>query len=324
MVPGVSRISAFLTHFGVIFEQAVKWSDIIVLYSVPTNGVQTLLSSHLGSKPIVFHSFDTLHRLAEYDILRFPTWALERLVYLHADKIVVISESLRSYMEKIGVRQKNVVLLPPAVNTHLFDPSVSGREFREELEVSPDNQILLFSGWLYGFCGLDLIMSFMDQLLREFPGVRLVICGDGPLLSKLSSLRKKFGLEDQVSILGRRNYSEMPRIVAAADICINPYLPAVESNFAFPSKIAEYMASGKPVVASDLPGTRSLLGKNSGVILAEPSRFAATLKSLLSDVGRRIDLGRAARRYCETNFSLESVTDRFETVLEDVLANRGS
>jgi glycosyltransferase involved in cell wall biosynthesis len=303
----------------VIFEQALAWCDIIVLYSVPTNGIQTLLSSRIASKPVVFHSFDILHRLAEYDFLRFPTWALERVVYPRADKIVVISESLRKYMRDLGVPQENIVLIPPAINIQRFNPSVSSGIFRSAMGLSNEDQVLLFSGWLYDFCGLDLVMNSMKPLVSEFPRIKLVICGEGPLQSRLSLLMEQLGLQDHVRILGRRPYEEMPHIVAASDICINPYLPTVASNFAFPSKIAEYMASGKPVVASDLPGTRSLLDERSGVILIHPSRFSSTIRDLLLDHDRIMELGRIAREYCEVSFSLESITRKFENVLNDVL-----
>jgi glycosyltransferase involved in cell wall biosynthesis len=322
MVPGVSRISSFLTQFKVIFEQVVRWCDVVVLYSVPTNGLQTLISSRFGSKPLIFHSFDVLHRMTEYDVLRFPTWALERLVYSRADRIIVISESLRSYMKEIGIHDGTIILLPPAVNMDIFNPSISGAKFRAEIGLSNDDQIILFSGWLYEFSGVDLVMNQMRQLMTLFPRVKLVICGDGPLLTRLRLMSERLGLQDHVRILGRRAYAEMPQVVAAADICVNPYLAGVISSFAFPSKIVEYMASGKAVIASDLPGTRSLLDESSGVVLVRPSQLGATLVDLLATRNRRIELGQAARQYCEANFSLDSVAHRFEGVLKDALDYR--
>jgi glycosyltransferase involved in cell wall biosynthesis len=225
-------------------------------------------------------------------------------------------------MRDFGIPQESIVLIPPAVNTHTFNPSVSGSDFRSTMGFSKGDQVLLFSGWLYEFCGLDFVMNAMKPLVSRFPRIKLVICGEGPLLPSLSSMREQLGLQDQVRILGRRPYAEMPHIVAAADICINPYLPTVASNFAFPSKITEYMASGKPVVASDLPGTRSLLHEGSGVILIHPSQFSSSIRDLLLNCDRTPELGRVARKYCEENFSLESIAKQFEQVLNDVLDGR--
>jgi glycosyltransferase involved in cell wall biosynthesis len=260
--------------------------------------------------------------MVEYDVLRSPTWALERFVYLHADKIIVISESLRSYMKEIGIPDDKIILLPPAVNTDTFNPSISGAKFRAEIGLSNDDQIILFSGWLYEFSGVDLVMNHMRQIMTLFPRVKLVICGDGPLLTRLRLMNERLGLQDHVRILGRRAYAEMPQVVAAADICVNPNLAGVTSSFAFPSKIVEYMASGKAVIASDLPGTRSLLDESSGVVLVRPSQLGATLVDLLATRNRRIELGQAARQYCEANFSLDSLAHRFERVLKDALEYR--
>ncbi len=320
--PGFGRLSSILTQFRAIFENAARWCNVIVLYSVPTNGLQTLLASKILDKPIVFHSFDILHRMTNHDFLRPPTWALERLVYQRVNRVVVISQELGRYMSGIGVRLNDIVLLPPAVNVQRFDPSISGKEIRSELGIEEYQKVVLFSGWLYEFCGLDLVLSRLGELLESTPDLTMVICGDGPLTSKLCQIRDQLHLERCVKMLGRRSYEEMPSVVASADICINPYLPDVRSNFAFPSKIAEYMASGKPVISTDLPGTRSMLGDNSGVILAPASRLIESLKKLLEDDDMRKKAGDQCRRFCEQNFSLDRVVAKFEQILAEVVSER--
>ncbi len=314
-VTGVARASAMLPQFVAIFKQALNWSDVIVLYSVPTNGLQTILSSKLTGKPVLFHSFDVLHRMTGHSFLTPPTWAMERLVYSNVDKIVVISAALLQYMERIGVPRSKISLLPPAVNIERFNPSISGEEFRREIGLDKIDKVALFSGWLYEFSGLDLIMNSMKDILVDIPEFKLVICGDGPLLKKLQSLKGQLDLKDSVKLVGRREFEAMPEIVASADVCLNPYLPEVRSNFAFPSKIAEYMATGKPVIATDLPGTRSFLGSESGAVLVTPQEFVVSLKKLMMDKEARSEIGKISRKYCESYFSLGSITSRFEEML---------
>ena len=115
----------------------------------------------------------------------------------------------------------------------------------------------------------------------------------------------------------------MPSIVAAADICINPYSEDVRSTFAFPSKIAEYMAAGKSVVATDLPGTESILGLESGALLVPIERFVDSLKIVLKDDEQRKRLGSKCREYSKTIFSIESVSKRFENVLSEAANRQG-
>jgi glycosyltransferase involved in cell wall biosynthesis len=317
--PGVARLTSAPGQFRSIFEQMARHCDVVVLYSVPTNGLQTLVFSRILGRPVLFHSFDVLHRMTGHQSLVAPTWAFERFVYRRVDKIVVISSALRDYMKSIGVRENNIVLLPPAVDTNRFHPSVSGDRFRKSIGLNINDTVVLFSGWLYEFSGLDtVIRSFMD-LMDEVPQLKLVVCGDGPQLDELQRLRNSLELKDQVKILGRLPFEEMPRVIASADLCINPYIPDVRSNHAFPSKIAEYMAEGKPVLATDLPGTRSLLPPQSGVELVPPSQFIDRMREMIVSEDQRSDSGRAARKYCEANFSIESVGDRFEQTLESLI-----
>ena len=318
---GIGRASSMLPQFKVILEQSLRWCDVIVLYSVPTNGLQTILSSKLSGKPVLFHSFDVLHRMTGHKLLQPPTWAIERLVYKSVDKVAVISGSLFQYMKKIGVPEGKIILLPPAVSVERFNPMISGGKFRDEIGIDRHDKVALFSGWLYEFSGLDSILISMKKLLEDVPEFKLVVCGDGPLLGKLQSMREELALQESVKLVGRRPFSQMPHIVASADICINPYLPEVRSNFAFPSKIAEYMAAGKAVIATDLPGTRSFLGDGSGAVLVPTWEFPSSLRKLLLDDETRFELGRASRKYCEETFSLNSVTNRFESILNGLALN---
>lgn len=322
-VPGIGRLSSLGSQFKVIFEEMARWCDVVVLYSVPTNGIQTILSSKMLSKPVVFHAFDVLHRMTGYGLLRAPTWTLERFVYRRANKVIVISASLGKYMRRIGVPDEHITLLPPAVDTRKFNPSVDSSIVRKKLGIRDEEKVVLFSGFLYEFSGVDLVLESINDLIEQVPNLRLVVCGEGPLQNKLVQMRGKLGVENHVSILGRRPFEEMPSIVAAADVCINPYSEDVRSTFAFPSKIAEYMAAGKSVIATDLPGTESILGSESGAVLVPIEQFVNSLETVLKDDEHRRKLGTKCREYAEAMFSIESVSKKFQNVLSDAM-NRQS
>ena len=82
-------------------------------------------------------------------------------------------------------------------------------------------------------------------------------------------------------------------------------------------KVLEYLASGKAVVATDLPGTESILGSESGALLVPIEQFVDSLKIVLKDDEQRRRLGSKCREYSETNFSIESVSKMFEDVLSE-------
>ena len=320
-VPGIARLTSFPGQFSSIFHEMTR-CDVVVLYSVPTNGLQTIISARILAKPVLFHSFDILHRMTGHRFLAAPTWTFERFVYKRANKVIVISGALGDYMESLGVLKENILMLPPAVDTNMFNQSIPRGKFRSQLGFTDKDKVALFSGWLYEFCGLDVVMRSMEKLVERVPELKLVVCGEGPLLNLLRQISTELRLKGQVRILGKVPFDWMPMVVASADLCINPYLPDIRSSYAFPSKVAEYMAAGKAVVATDLPGTRSLLPSASGVLLVPPNKLVEALLETILDDDSREEMGEAARKYCESNFSINRVTDRFEESLLQLASSR--
>src|SRR4030042_270831 len=98
-IPGLSRFSAAFTHYFEIQKTInEKRIDVIVLYSVVTNGLQTI---HLAKKhgiPVVFRSIDILHRLVRYPVLRPATKIFEKKVYSTADTILAITPNHAQYV----------------------------------------------------------------------------------------------------------------------------------------------------------------------------------------------------------------------------------
>ena len=124
-LPGLSRLSAGFTHYFEI-QRTIreKKIDIIMLYSVPTNGLQTI---HLARKfkiPVVFRSIDILHRLVPNAALRPVTRFLERKVYAKVDAILAITPNHSRYVISMGATESKVKLLPLPIDTSIFHPSV--------------------------------------------------------------------------------------------------------------------------------------------------------------------------------------------------------
>ena len=117
-IPGLSRLSAAFTHYREI-QKTIKEKniDVIILYSVPTNGLQTI---HLAKKfgvPVVFRSIDILNQLTPTRLLSPITRLLERKVYSSADLILTISPRLSQYVTGMGAPESRVKLLLLGVDT---------------------------------------------------------------------------------------------------------------------------------------------------------------------------------------------------------------
>jgi phosphatidylinositol alpha-mannosyltransferase len=133
--------------------------------------------------------------------------------------------------------------------------------------------------------GLSVALRALRTVAAEVPGVRLVVAGAGTVPS---------GLEPHVEVLGPVTEADKAVLLREADVVLAPHL----GGESFGIVVAEAMAAGAPVVASDLPAFRALLGDGRHGILVPPGRcadLAAAVTGLLADPARRTSLGRSGR-----------------------------
>ena len=146
-IPGLSRLSAAFTHYRQI-EKTIKEKDIdvIILYSVPTNGLQTIRAARRLSVPVMFRSIDVLNQLVPHPVLRPITRILENKVYARANLVLTISPSLSKYVIRMGAREDKVKLLYLGVDTDFFQPNVDCTELRRKWQLDDNDRIIVFTG----------------------------------------------------------------------------------------------------------------------------------------------------------------------------------
>ena len=132
-IPGLSRISAAFTHYLEIRKTIrEKGIDAIVLYSVPTNGLQTIHAARKFGVPVVFRSIDILSNLVPYPVLRPITRLLEKRVYRRADTVLPNTPQYSKYIDGMVAGESRVKLLPFPVDTGLFRPLDDCSEVRQK------------------------------------------------------------------------------------------------------------------------------------------------------------------------------------------------
>lgn len=315
-IPAVSRFSAWFTQCSAI-RRAIEEKDIdvIILYSVPTSGMQTLHYARKFGVPVVFRSIDILNRLVPFPLLSGITRYLEKRVYAGADLILTISHRLSDYVVGMGAPEENVRLLPLGVDTELFRPGVDSAGLRRQWNLG-DGPVIVFIGTLYDFSGLDVVITRMPGLIKKFPGIRLLIVGDGPQRPGLERTAVESGVAGHVIITGFQPYETMPQYINLASVCINPFLVTGTTRDIFPTKIVQYMACGMPVIATRLPGLEATItGEKQGMIYAGPEDTAAAIAEVIADDRRRLQLGQAALEYVKQTHSYEAVVEQLEAEL---------
>jgi glycosyltransferase involved in cell wall biosynthesis len=292
-IPGVSRISGAVNS-GLEIAKLLNHSrfDAVLLYGLPTVGIQTILSARIYGVPVVFRAIDVSHELVP-PALSLPTRMIESIVFNHVDLNIALTPLIRDYIQAYGVPDDKVRLLPSGVDTELFSP-----EFKNDTH----DPVVLFMGTIYRFSGLDRVVRDWKRLLAIHPGAKLLIVGSGEDQMRLERIAQETGVASQVIFAGMQPYSVLPEFIRSSDVCINPFELNGITEKILPTKLFQYLACGKPVVATKLPGTVPFLrGEEDGVIYTDPDEAVNALIKLLSEPARCLKLGEngvaAARKY---------------------------
>ena len=212
-----------------------------------------------------------------------------RLQLKLADKILAYTKNI------IPKEFHNKVVLTHAGVDAKFKP-VDAREVREKYGL--DGKVVVYVGEMSEWHGADMLLDIAERLKE---GVKFLLLGKQ--LEKLRGDAEERGVADKFVFVGFVKHEEMPKFISAADVGIAPYKPIEEMKkhgFYFsPIKIFEYMACGKPVVASDLEIIRDIISANRCGLLAKPGNaedFASKIEVLLRDEKMRERMGKNGRK----------------------------
>ena len=320
-LPILSRISGALTSAVEVLRTLRQSNfDIVLLYAVPTVGLQTLLAAWFYRVPLVFRSIDISHQLVPSRFLSFPTRVAERIVYRRADAVSVLTPRLKSYVASYGVSESRIQVQPAGVDIRVFSPGESNDTLMARWGVRPENRVLLFMGTIYRFSGLDSVIRNLPELLRKHSDVRVLIVGGGDDELRLRRLTEDQGVTDQVVFTGVLDYDLLPDIIRSSTVCLNPFELNDVTRDILPTKLFQYLACGKPLVATRLPGTVPFLsGEDHGVLYAELPDFMRRVASLLESPERCEQLGQNARRTMEASYDWHRIAESVESWMHDVI-----
>jgi len=319
--PLFDRVSSLFTHYFEI-ERVIKEKqiDAIILYSVPTNGYQTVKIARKHNVPVIFRSIDILHMLVPTKALRPITLSLEKWVYKHVDKILTLSPKLSEYVIRLGAEKEKVEMLPFCVDMNTFNPDVDTEDLKQKLGITEENKTVVFIGTLFEFSGLDLYIKQFPKVVKEIPDAKLIIVGGGTLLSKLKTLVVDLTLTENVVLTGFQPFDLMPQYINLADICINPFEVNATTRDIIPGKIIQYLACGKAVLATPLPGMLSMFSESKqGVVYSDIDEFADKTINLLRNHEMTSEIGRNGYNCVKGTHDEEKIGHELERILDQMI-----
>jgi len=227
---------------------------------------------------------------------RWLTHVIERWCLRKADQVFVVSGALRNWAMEEGTHPDRVATLANGVDRERFHPQIDGRFHREELGFGPDDIVVTFSGSLKPWHGGDVLLDAFEQVQKSDPRVRLLYVGDGPERKPLQKRCRKHGIEGVV-FTGAVPHDRVPEFLAASDVLVAPYLPHDKFYFS-PLKVLEYLAAGRPVLASDVGEIGEWVDSSAGRLVKAGSakQLGVAISELAGDRELRDDLARGARK----------------------------
>ena len=241
----------------------------------------------------------------------------ERLVYRNAD-LVVCSAGLKEYVRNIipsdRVREWHFPPLEAKNSTH------QTAQFREELQIPTGAHVILYTGNFASYQGVFMLIDAIPRVLESIPESIFVFVG----AEDTTSLQRLSVAEDarkSIRIIARQPRETIPNFLNIADVLISPR--DLVGNF--PLKVFDYMAAGKPIVATDSPSHRSILDDNSAMLVAPNSDALADgiIRLYLNpDIAKQIS--KDALRFAQNHLGWNTFVHEINSLYEQVKSNRKS
>ena len=245
-----------------------------------------------------------------------------RLVNRWVKRIVVVSEAVKKMVmatERIPGENMEVIyngIELPAASRPQQTSYVSNGKDKEG--ITSEDIVIVHVANLRPVKGHKYLLKALAEIVREFPHVKLVLIGEGELKSSLQDLADTLGMREHVLFLGKRQ--DISPFLNRADICVMPSLSEGMSN-----AILEYMAAGKPVVATNAGGNPELIQNGYNGFLVEKENteeLKEALLTLLQEPEKRRLIGQNGFHFVRQHFSMSQMIAKYEKVFTDSVTRK--
>jgi glycosyltransferase involved in cell wall biosynthesis len=248
-------------------------------------------------------------------LIRASLW-LERILYRHADRVMVNSPGYIQHVLQRGARW--IELIPNGADTAMFDPQADGAEFRRFNNL--DGKFVLLYAGAHGMSNDLGVVLEAANLLRENRSIYFLLVGDGKDKAMLRARAEELRL-DNVNFFPPVPKAGMGEVLAAADACIAILKPLEMYKTTYPNKVFDYMAAGRPVILAIDGVIREVVdaaGAGIAVRPGDPAALAQAARQLASDPLKARQMGMAGRCSIEKNFDRENLAQKLVLLLEEM------
>lgn len=232
--------------------------------------------------------------------------------------IAVAEVQKRQLVEREGLPEENVRVIYNGVDTRAFRPPGAGERaaVRRTFGLSEADVVLMSVGSLKPVKGIDLLLRSVAPVMRTHAQAELVVVGDGPDRGALQLLARELDIADRVQFVGLR--ADVDALLRAADALV-----LSSRSEALPTVLLEAMATGLPIVATNVGGVPEIVNaERSGLLVApeDAAALASALARVVADEALRRTMGTRGREIVESRFRIESMCEKRMALFEELLA----
>jgi glycosyltransferase involved in cell wall biosynthesis len=287
-------------------------TDILHCHMFGSNVSGAILGRLLGVPVVIAHEHS-----GSFDGSRVQRLLERQLVGRYADAFLTVSKEARRQLLDVQNLDPRIVRVLPNGIPPL--PQPSHRDLRHELGFAPGRPVVGTVTVLRPEKALDIFIRSVPLVAQEFPTLKVLIVGGGPEETSLRALVDDLGLSETVMFTGFR--SDIADVLAIFDVAV------LSSDYeGTPLSVMEYMAAGRPIVATGVGGVRDLVTHGVHGLLVQPrdpKALAGALVRLLRDPAMRAQMGEAGRTRQQREFTIDVTLDHLELLYEQLFYASG-
>jgi glycosyltransferase involved in cell wall biosynthesis len=246
----------------------------------------------------------------------------ERVAALSADLIISVTPQIASCLvTRFRISPSKVEIVGNGVDPEKFlpirDPALLD-DWRKRLGIEENDRVIGFVGNLAPWQGIDVLIESALHLLSRMERLKFLIVGDGMMKPRLLTRVTEQGFGRAFIFTGMMSYETVPVLINVADICVAPFIARRNKQTGVsPLKVFEYLACGKPVIASRIEGLEVIERTGVGILVepADPADLESALLKLLNDPQLCREMGRIGLEVAREEFRWESRVITIEHLL---------
>lgn len=299
-------------------------TDVIFLNRAnPFSATSTIIGNIFTRKPIVIdmEDWDGYGGYSSMAPIKFSgklaMSLFEEFVPRKSKCVLGVSKFLCKRAIAMGFSEDRVFYAPNGADTNFFNPGIDGLDVRKLHNIEPDESVVVLLGILYGFETnvWKMVVDIILHTVEQDPNIKILLIGWGDELKNIRRQIEDLGIAGNVIFTGRLKRDDVPKYIAAGDVALhildNGYFYCYNQS---PNTLSEFLAMGKPIVATDIGEIHQALKGGVGILIdgMDPVDYANAIVKLTRDKELIANYSKAARKRATERYSMEILAKKVE------------